>query len=149
MRIPWQKHPSGANAVLFDGTMHVVITKNAKGWDASLSLVPAVGGGALFPVRGAKSVDAAMKGFDTWLTGCISGLFGSTLVWENECRLVINSERNGRYKTGEMGLCYPKEGTEIQICVSSWDDSAKHKVFSKLENVPVRVSLERVPGGNE
>ncbi|MHC4507733.1 MAG: hypothetical protein ACYTAO_02080 [Planctomycetota bacterium] len=70
------------------------------------------------------------------------------LVWANECRLVINDESNGLYKTGEMGLCDPKDLSEVQVRISSWDRSAKHEVFSKLEGVPVRITIERVPGGN-
>jgi hypothetical protein len=69
-------------------------------------------------------------------------------VWANECRLVISDESNGLYKTGEMGICYPKDDREVQVRISSWDRSAKHPEFSQLEGVPVRVTIERVPGGN-
>lgn len=70
------------------------------------------------------------------------------LVWQNECQLVFDDVFDDRYKVGEMGLCCPKEDVEIQVKITSWDRSAKHEVFSKLEGVPVRITIERVLGGN-
>lgn len=147
MKIQWKRYPAGADAFLFQKTMRVTITKGGKGWDAWLDIAKDGGGGALYVVEGAESVDAAINGFESWLSGCISELLGSTLVWENECGLVVNEMDKGRYKTGEMGLYEPKEDREIQVCISSWDRSGDHPVFGKLEGVPVRISIERVPGG--
>jgi hypothetical protein len=74
---------------------------------------------------------------------------GQEKVWVNECNLVITDE-TGQYKTGEMGLSYsgPRKTKEIQVRISSWDCSGEHPEFSKLEGVPVRITIERVPGGS-
>jgi len=72
------------------------------------------------------------------------------LVWENESQLVIRESAadNGCYKVGETGVCDPRNLSEVQISISSYDRSAQHEVFSKLEGVPVRITIVRVPGGN-
>jgi hypothetical protein len=67
-------------------------------------------------------------------------------VWQNECRLVLGGCEDGKYKTGEMGVCHP-DGSEVQVTISSWDERARHVHFHQLEGVPVRITIERVPGG--
>lgn len=67
------------------------------------------------------------------------------LVWQNECRLVF-SGKTARCEIGQMGLCH-SSGEEIQIDVYSHDDSGQHEIFNKLKDVPVRITIERVPGG--
>lgn len=68
------------------------------------------------------------------------------LVWQNECQLVLSDPYEGS-KQGQMGLCHPS-GEEVQVDIYSHDNSGKHEIFSKLERVPVRVTIRRVPGGN-
>lgn len=69
------------------------------------------------------------------------------LVWQNECRLVFSStEIFGGGQVGQMGLCHPS-GEEIQIDIYSHDKLGKHEIFEKLKDVPVRITIERVPGG--
>jgi hypothetical protein len=68
------------------------------------------------------------------------------LVWRNECRLVF-WEEDEDHLIGEMGLCY--DDSEVQVRISSYDITGKHEVLSKLEGVPVRITIEVIPGGNE
>lgn len=67
-------------------------------------------------------------------------------VWQNECRLVLGQELTHGGKLGQMGLCHPS-GEEIQLDIISFDKTGKHEIFEKLKNIPVRVTIERVPGG--
>lgn len=73
------------------------------------------------------------------------------IVWENECHLVLSkNSKMGADPTrssGTMGLDYP-DGTYIRVNINSYDPSKKHEIFSRLEKVPVRVTIRRVPGGN-
>lgn len=88
--------------------------------------------------------EAFNKGYEAGL--CVNDI--GEVVWENECQLAMDRQEadNGLYKVGEMGLCYQHPEVEVQVRISSWDRSAKHEIFSKLEGVPVRVTIKRVPG---
>lgn len=101
-------------------------------------------------VFGQDKLDIAKEAFNKGYEAALCQDGDGEIVWENECQLVIQEREadNGCYKTGEMGLCDPKNLTEVQVSISSYDRSAKHEVFSKLEQVPVRITLRRVPGGN-
>jgi len=80
------------------------------------------------------------------------------VVWSNECRLVIHREGDeGKpgsisSRRGEMGLDHFVEGhrsaRSFRITIESMDPEGKHETFSKLEDVPVRVVVYRVPGGH-
>lgn len=73
------------------------------------------------------------------------------VVWENECHLVLSkNSRMGADPTrsnGTMGLDYP-DGTYLRVNIQSYDPKQKHEIFGRLEKVPVRVTIRRVPGGN-
>lgn len=73
---------------------------------------------------------------------------GQEKVWSNESKLVLGGCGNGLYKTGEMST-YGSDDAEFQLAVSSFDRSAQHQIFRKLVDVPVRITIERVPGGVE
>lgn len=64
------------------------------------------------------------------------------VVWENECRMVPWPDVSPKLS---MGLCYPEEGREVLVEVT---ETGPLKVLPKLEGVPVRIVIRRVPGGN-
>ena len=72
----------------------------------------------------------------------------SKVVWQNECRLVLESADNNGTMVGSMGLCYPEDGTEVQVHVRSTDPNRKHELMKELYGKPVRVTIEVVPEGN-
>jgi hypothetical protein len=64
-------------------------------------------------------------------------------VWENECRLVPLPTPEGELL--EMGLDYgPGQSVMIAIDVRGWPE-----LLAKLKDVPVRITISRVPGGND
>jgi len=100
---------------------------------------------------------------DLFLRQCATGQlypedFRPKQVWSNECRLVIHREGDeGKPGTvssrrGEMGLDHFVEGRRsalsFRVTIESIDPTGEHELFSKLEGVPVRVVVYRVPGGH-
>lgn len=89
--------------------------------------------------------------------GQYSEVLFSESVWQNECRLVVTREGDdGKPNTissrrGEMGLDHIVRGQRsalsFRVTIESFDPEGKHEVFSKLEGVPVRVEIFRVPEG--
>ena len=70
------------------------------------------------------------------------------VVWQNECRLVFR--REGDEEIGEMGLCDRlAEGRhhEVQVSVRETGDPPQ-RTLDRLRDVPVRITIERVPGGH-
>jgi hypothetical protein len=68
----------------------------------------------------------------------------SEVLWQNECMLVIGAGPN-RMATGEMGLCYPDERSEVQVEVRLINTPT---LVEKIRKYPVRITIEMVPGGN-
>lgn len=114
----------------------------------------------LCPVCGKKSLEST--GFCSACSADLSGVnmelvleaqkrMTEEVVWENECHLVLSkNSRMGADPTragGTMGLDYP-DGSHLRVHINSYDPESKHEIFSKLEMVPVRVTICRVPGGN-
>ena len=67
------------------------------------------------------------------------------VVWENECQLVFSARPGEEW--GEMGLCYPNENPVREVQVRVRETGGK-TVLDQLRGVPVRITIERVPGGN-
>jgi hypothetical protein len=77
------------------------------------------------------------------------------VVWQNECKLV--SEEIGlvykgdlpayaHTRRGQMGVNH-YDGQNIYVCIESHNEDGKHDIFESLLGVPVRITIERVPGG--
>ena len=70
----------------------------------------------------------------------------SAVVWQNECKLVFSTMEDLEERHAEMGLCYPDEAREVQVCIK---ENGDQKLMSRLRGMPVRITIEVVPGGNE
>lgn len=78
MKLPWETYKAGADLLLFQETMHLVVSKVGKQWECSISVSPGAGGGCQI-VAHAKTKKKCIKKAEKWLAeGCLS-LIGKLL----------------------------------------------------------------------
>ena len=84
LNLQWEEYPAGAHVILLYGGLHICVTKrrtrlNTIVWDAHFALSMHSGGGALFPVEGAKTRELAIVQTEEWLKNHLAELLGITV----------------------------------------------------------------------
>lgn len=70
----------------------------------------------------------------------------STVVWQNECQLVFGG---GAHEVEfEMGLDYPEDKRSVRVKIVEIEGDDGFKLMDEIRACPVRITIERVPGGN-
>lgn len=84
LNLPWEEYPAGAHVILLHGGLHICVTKRRTPlytfvWDSHFTLSMHGGGGALFPVEGAKTRELAIIQTEEWLKNHLAEILGITV----------------------------------------------------------------------